>query len=189
MLMGKFHGLPMIAALLLLSSPLRAGDISDKPWRSTPDLSMGSRDVQVDGGCLRMSATVVDSSLARLHKKRVPGGAEFHRGKTTVDRFPDEVMVEVAVTDCASPYSVALGKDVLGHLQFAAAWRRGNDERAVGGIYVPHSRPQQSSAESNDTFRLYELSIQTQDVPLTDRLVLTVSSSDGKKLAQFVTDF
>ena len=176
------------AVLLLLVLPLNALDKSEKPWRSTPDLSMGSQDVQLDGHCWRMSANIVDSSLAKLHKKRSAGATEFHHGRIVLDRFPDEVMVEVTVTDCASPYAVPMGKDVLGSVQFAARWRRGTDERPAGGIYVPRTRSKESWSQSSDTFQVFELSIQSTDVPLTDQLVLTVSSSDGKKIAQFVAD-
>jgi hypothetical protein len=39
---------------------------------------------------------------------------------------------------------------------------------------------------SSDTVQIYELTIQSSDVPLTDQLVLTVSSAEGKKIAEFV---
>jgi hypothetical protein len=133
-----------------------------------------------------MSATIVDSSLAKLRKKRSASGTEFHRGKNVIDHFPDEVMVELTITDCASPYTVAVGRDILGAMQFAAEWRRGTEERPVGGLYVPRTRSNDSSPESHDTIQVFELSIQSADVPLSDQLVLTVSASDGKKLAQFV---
>jgi len=133
-----------------------------------------------------MSANIVDCSLAKLHKKRSASATEFHHGRIVLDRFPDEVMVEVTVTDCASPYAMSVGKDVLGSVQFAAGWRRGTDERPAGGIHVPPTRPRQSRSQSRDTFQVFELSIQSTDVPLTDQLVLTVSSREGKKIAQFV---
>jgi len=177
----------VLFAVWLLPATLGAVDRADKPWHSTPDLSMGSQDVEVEGHCLRMSATIVDSSLAKLHKKRGVGGTEFHRGKTVVDHFPDEVMVVVTVIDCVSPYGAAVSQEALSTIQFAASWRRGTDERPAGGIYVPHSRPKEVWSESNDTFRDYELSIQSEGVPLTDHLVLTVSAG-GKMLAQFVND-
>jgi len=172
--------------LLLLPLQLRAVDESEKPWRSTPDLSMGAQDVQLDGHCWRMSATIVDSSLAKLRKKRSASGTKFHRGKNVVERFPDEMMVELTVTDCTSPYAVPVGRDILGAMQFAAEWRRGTEERPVGGLYVPRTRSGEGYPESHDTVQVFELSIQSADVPLTDQLVLTVSSSDGKKIAQFV---
>jgi hypothetical protein len=172
--------------LLLLPLHLQAVDESEKPWHSTPDLSMGAQDVQLDGHCWRMSATIVDSSLAKLRKKRSASGTEFHRGKNVIESFPDEVMVELTVTDCTSPNAVPVGRDILGAMQFAAEWRRGTEERPVGGLYVPRARSRDGWPESRDTVQVFELSIQSADVPLTDQLVLTVSSSDGKKVAQFV---
>jgi hypothetical protein len=185
---GLIGARSLVVCAVLLSLPLYlpAIDQSEKPWRSTPDLSMGAQDVQLDGHCLRMSATIVDSSLAKLRKKRSASGTEFHRGKNVIDHFPDEVMVELTITDCASPYTVPVGRDILGAMQFAAEWRRGTEERPVGGLYVPRTRSKDSSPESHDTVQVFELSIQSADVPLSDQLVLTVSASDGKKLAQFV---
>jgi len=174
------------AVLLFLPLHLSAVDESEKPWHSTPDLSMGAQDVQLDGHCWRMTASIVDSSLAKLRKKRSARGTEFHRGKNVIDRFPDEVMVELTVTDCTSPYAVPVGRDILGAMQFAAQWRRGTEERPVGSLYVPHTRSKDSGPESSDTVQVFELSIQSADVPLTDQLVLTISSSEGKKVAQFV---
>ena len=64
---------------------------------------MGSHDVFLDGHCLRFSAAIVDSSLARLRKKRLPEATEFRLGRTVVQQFPEEFLGEVTVTDCASP--------------------------------------------------------------------------------------
>jgi hypothetical protein len=175
----------LLVALLTLSliASSHAGDDSTKPWHAVPDLSMGSQDVTLRGHCLRFSAAILDSSLARLHKRRLPDGAEFHRGKTVVEQFPDELLVEVNMTHCAAPYGVAIGKDGLGNLQFAAAWRRGSEDRPAT-ILVPH--PREDDSQANDTFRTYEISVTSEHTPLTDQLVLTVSS-DGKKLADFLS--
>jgi hypothetical protein len=173
-----------LAALLLFALPGEAGDIPNKPWHSSPDLSMGSEHVEVGGHCLRMSAAILDSSLAKLHKRRTANGTEFHRGKTVVDQFPEDLLVEVTVTDCVSPYAVSVDKEALRSVQFSAVWRRGNDERP-SEVYVP--RPRSEDAGVNDTFRSYELSIPSANVPLSDQLVLTVSA-EGKKIAQFVGD-
>jgi len=98
------HAAAFSALLLMFIDPARAAE--QKPSHGSVDLSMGSEDVHLQGHCLRMSATIADSSLAKLHKKRTTTGIEFVRGKTPVDQYPDELMVEVTVTDCASPYSV-----------------------------------------------------------------------------------
>jgi hypothetical protein len=173
----------MLALLALSPTTLRAGDNGARPGRAAVYLSMGSQDVLFEGRCLRMSATLVDSSLAKLRKKKVAVGTEFHRGKIIVDRFPDELMVEVTVTDCVAPFAVAVGK-FFGTLQFSAVWRRGSDERPCE-VYVPRDRPE--SLETSDTFRVYNLSVPSADVPLTDHLVLNVSA-EGKRIAQFVND-
>ena len=177
----------MLAVCWILPASLHGADRGDKAWHSTPDLSMGTQDVQLEGHCLRMSASIVDSSLAKLHRKRGPSGPEFHHGKKVVDHFPDEVMVVVTVTDCASPYGAVVSQEMLSAIQFAAAWRRGNDERPVSGIYIPRARPKDPWTESSDTFQDYELSIQSDGVPLTDHLVLTVTAG-GKTVAQFVNE-
>jgi len=176
----------MCLLLLLLVLPLQAADESAKPWHSTPDLSMGTQDVNLSGHCWRMSAAIVDSSLAKLRKKRSAAGTEFHRGKNVVERFPDELMVEISVTDCASPYAVPVSRDILGSMQFDAQWRRGSEERPVSGLYVPRVRSRDGLPQASDTVQVYELSIQSADVPLTDQLVLRVSSADGKRIAEFV---
>ena len=67
------------------------------------------------------------------------------------------------------------------------SFQRRSDERPVAGIYIPHSRPKDPWSESSDTFRDYELSIQSDGVPLTDHLLLTVTAG-GKTVAQFVNE-
>jgi len=177
----------IFAVCMFLPASVYGADRGDKSWHSTPDLSMGSEDVQLEGHCLRISASIVDSSLAKLHRKKGPSGPEFHHGKTVVDHFPDELTVVVTVTNCVSPFGTTVSEEALNTIQFAAAWRRGSDERPVAGIYIPHSRPKDPWSESSDTFRDYELSIQSDGVPLTDHLVLTVSAG-GKTVAQFVNE-
>jgi len=175
----------LLVALLCLSvaASSRAGDDSMKSWHSAPDLSLGSHDVMLDGRCLRFSAAIVDSSLAKLHKKRLREGTEFRQGKTVVEQFPDELLVEVIVTDCAAPYGVAVAKEKLASLQFGAAWRHGGEDRPAT-IFVPQLRKDDSQA--NDTFRTYEISVSGQHIPLSDLLILTLSS-DGRKIADFVS--
>jgi hypothetical protein len=177
----------VVAVCWILPASLHGVDRGDKVWHSTPDLSMGTQDVQLEGRCLRMSASIVDSSLAKLHRKKGPSGPEFHHGKTVVEHFPDELTVVVTVTSCVSPFGMVVSEEALNAIQFAAAWRRGNDERPVSGIYIPHARPKDPWTESSDTFRDYELSIQSDGVPLTDHLVLTVTAG-GKTVAQFVNE-
>jgi hypothetical protein len=177
--------LSLVSAILLFPvAPLRAVDVPEKPWHSTPDLSMGTQDVEITGHCWRMSAAIVDSSLAKLHKKRLANGTEFRRGKNVVERFPDEVMVEITITDCVAPFTAPVSREILDAIQFAAEWRRGAEQRPVSGLYVPRARS--GLPTSHDTVQVFELSVQSADVPLSDELVLTISSSDGKKIAQFV---
>jgi hypothetical protein len=177
------HAAAFSALLLMFIDPARAAE--QKPSHGSVDLSMGSEDVHLQGHCLRMSATIADSSLAKLHKKRTTTGIEFVRGKTPVDQYPDELMVEVTVTDCASPYSVPVDAHIFRDLHFTAAWRRGDDERS-SELYAPH--PRFDEAQASDTFRTFELSIPSANVPLSDRLLVNVFSAD-EKLAQFLTDF
>jgi hypothetical protein len=174
----------IVAVLVSFWPALQASDSGAKSWRSTVDLSMGSQDVQLQERCLRFSAVIVDSSLARLHKRRVANGVEFHRGKTVVDRYPEELTVEVTVTDCVAPFAVAFGKDILGTIEFSAAWRRGGDERP-SEVYAPRARTQ--AEKTSDTFRVYYLSVPSAGVPLTDHLLINVSV-EGKRLAQFVNE-
>lgn len=179
-------GLILVVCWVLPAS-LRGADRGDKSWHSSPDLSMGSQDVQLEGHCLRMSASIVDSSLAKLHRRKGPSGPEFHHGKTVVERFPDEVTVVVTVTNCVSPFGTVVSEEALNTIQFAATWRHGTEERPVSGIYIPQARPKDPWTNSSDTFRDFELSIQSDGIPLTDHLVLTVSAA-GKTLAQFVNE-
>ncbi len=62
------------------------------------------------GVCRRASRGIVPGDASQ---ETIGGGIGFYRGKNVVERFPDEVMVEVTITDCASPYAVPVARDIL----------------------------------------------------------------------------
>ena len=142
--------------------------------------------MRVGGSILQNSSVSLTASLGsgdffvNLKRKKTPAGYEFTKKSQFVTLFPQKLKVEINIggSYLSSP---SIGK--LSEVDFRAEWKRGDALRPVSSL----------SAESGQrpfletTVGIWHLlTIQDNDVPLTDVLVVTMFK-DGDTLATFTS--
>ncbi len=119
-----------------------------------------------------------------LERIETPEGPEFRRNSHPVDFFPDylvlEINIRIEVCD-ANMYTPAKTPDVLRGIQFRVQWKRGLYLRPVANVSIER-KPLQM--EEGDNRMLYIIKLRDHSVPLTDHLILSVVSANGKILSR-----
>jgi hypothetical protein len=124
----------------------------------------------------------------RLRKLETSDGPQFRKGNQTLHSFPDTLIVDIQATafkcaglvDQTPPLEFASG--LLSTLSFEANWKTGDQVRPAL-IESVQPRHRKLSARWN-----YFLEIPAKDVPLTEQLVIEVTSRDHIKLCRINSD-
>lgn len=119
-----------------------------------------------------------------LQRTETPGGDVFRKNASVVQTFPDgiTVQVQVGISVCnADIYTPAPAPSFVSGMQFKAQWKRGLAMRPVAQLRVQRIP---FLAEEGDNRMLYVLKIHDKDVPLTDHLIISVISPQGKLLSR-----
>jgi hypothetical protein len=120
----------------------------------------------------------------RLQRRETPSGDEFLKNSQMVTTFPDQITVQVqtSITICdADIYTAAPVPSFFNGLQFKAQWKRGLAMRTVSQVTV--QRVMFASEDGNNRL-MFLLKIRDHDVPLTDHLIISVISPQGKLLSR-----
>jgi hypothetical protein len=111
-------------------------------------------------------------------------GPVFRRNSQTVDFFPDYLVIEinVRIEQCdANVYTPAKTPDVIKGMQFRVQWKRGLYLRPVASVSMER-KP--LLMEEGDNRMLYVIKVRDHNVPLTDHLILSVISAQGKIMSR-----
>jgi hypothetical protein len=119
-----------------------------------------------------------------LQRREKASGDEFLKNSQVVRTFPDQITVQIqtSITVCdADIYTAAALPSFFNGLQFKAQWKRGLAMRAVSQVTV--QRVMFASEDGNNRL-MFLLKIRDHDVPLTDHLIISVVSPQGKLLSR-----
>lgn len=119
-----------------------------------------------------------------LQRTETPAGDVFRKNAGVVQTFPDAitVQVQVGISVCnADIYTPAPAPSFVSGMQFKAQWKRGLAMRPVAQLRVQRIP---FMAEEGDNRMMYVLKIHDKDVPLTDHLIISVISPQGKLLSR-----
>ena len=119
-----------------------------------------------------------------LQRRETASGDEFLKNSQIIRTFPDQITVQVqtAINICdADIYTAAPVPSFFNDLRFKAQWKRGLVMRAVSQVTV--QRVMFASEDGNNRL-MFLLKIRDHDVPLTDHLIISVMSSQGKLLSR-----
>lgn len=119
-----------------------------------------------------------------LERQDTPSGDQFRKNSHLVTTFPDQITVQVqtAINVCdADIYTAAPVPSYFNELQFKVQWKRGLVMRAVSRVTV--QRVIFASEDGNNRL-MFLLKIRDRDVPLTDHLIISVMSPQGKLLSR-----
>jgi hypothetical protein len=201
----------LVAVLLLLVPASRANLGHQKPKKKERS---GHKDIlNFDGGILfETDGALSELTCFRLRGrataphffdefKRIDDdqGTEYRSGQQIVTEFPEELHVSLAIVDFSCRNQLQepaprkyLTQEMLKSLTFSFYWKRGIELR-----YIENSKLEAAVAEPIEPYnieskeelpKLYrwflEFTIPSAGVPLTDRLVLIIRTSDGRKAAR-----
>ncbi len=119
-----------------------------------------------------------------LQRHETASGDEFLKSSQVVRTFPDQITVQVqtSITVCdADIYTAAPVPSFFNGLQFKVQWKRGLAMRTVSQVTV--QRVMFASEDGNNRL-MFLLKIRDHDVPLTDHLIISVISPQGKLLSR-----
>jgi hypothetical protein len=127
--------------------------------------------------------------FTNLKKTTKTTGMEFQRGKTVVQRFPDDMVIDVHVY--SGPHGCGLprndeGEGFLKALRFSVSSRHGSELRLITGVATNSKTSSGPWCEDRcSEMWTYQLRIQAGDVPLTDAVILTITTGGGDQIEQF----
>ena len=212
--MGRFFPRlfsPIVAALLLLVPASSTSQAQQDPKKKEKPLRKevlnfdGGILFETDGGlseltCFRVSGRATAPGFFDEFKRiDDEQGTAFRSGKEMVTEFPEELRVSFVMYDIPCDTRTQrpgprkyLTQEIMKSLRFSFYWKRGLElrhienptrEAAIAEALEPYNTA--SKEELPKRFQWYlRFTIPSAGVPLTDRLVLIIRTSDGRTAAR-----
>jgi hypothetical protein len=188
------------AGVGLLAAPRAAAHDKQTIWNYDGGVYLETDGSLTSGICFRVAGHVTSGhffdDLKRIDDKGVD--TVFRRGKETITRFPDELLLTFTIFDlpCTSQLKVTgsrtyLTRAMVSDLRLSLFWKRGVELRPATGFkptgfsvrpIFPFNPDAQDVPKRFEWF--YELSVPSAGVPLTDSLVLVIREADGHLAAR-----
>jgi len=171
------------AALLILSSAFAQVPPPIVEYKEVVPITSG----QIRDGktCINFNPVMTAGDFFDgLQRRETMSGDEFLKNSQMVRTFPDQITVQIqtSITVCdADIYTAAAVPSFFNGLRFKAQWKRGLAMRAVSQVTV--QRVMFASEDGNNRL-MFLLKIRDHDVPLTDHLIISVMSPQGKLLSR-----
>jgi hypothetical protein len=175
------------AACLLLAPVARAQSegLTGKMHEYRDDVALSTGQIRTGDVCVNfipvMQSLGFFNGLERIDTSQ---GSQFRRGSNPVDFFPDYLTIEIniRIEECDSNiYTPAKTPDVVKGMQFRVQWKRGLYLRPVASITIER-KP--LLMEEGDNRMLYVIRVRDHNIPLTDHLILSVISANGKIMSR-----
>lgn len=148
-----------------------------------------------DGPCFRLTGRVFAPEFFE-NLKRVDSepGTVYRRGNDVVSEFPAKMQLHFMMYDmpCSDQIQAAgtrvyLTRELMQSLQFSFFWKHGMVLRPAKGITLKHSEarpvPAYAATQAEDLPEKYEwwleFEVPSENVPVTDSLVILVRTADG----------
>jgi len=132
-------------------------------------------------------------NVVKLKKK---GVVKFRSASGPLESYPDEITLKVEYRADASFFRTnvptnppkACNPIDPGHVKFKAMWSNKSRTLAADGVILRQNDlgPEPFCELTCTELWIYELRIDSKDVPLTDNLEILIDSSEGKHLAKLV---
>jgi hypothetical protein len=177
----------LAAACLLLAPVARAQSesLTGKMHEYKDDVSLSNGQIRAGDVCVNfipvMQSLGFFNGLERIDTSQ---GSEFRRNSQPVDFFPDyltiEITIRIEVCD-SNTYTPAQTPDAIKGMQFRVQWKRGLYLRPVASLTIER-KPLR--LEEGDNQMLYVIKVRDHNVPLTDHLILSVISANGKIMSR-----
>jgi hypothetical protein len=193
-----------LAALLLLAAaapfafaqPKQAQPKHEKTvWNFDGGISLITDGSIPDGPCFRLTGRMFAPEFFE-NLKRVDSqlGTVYRRGNDVVSVFPEKMQLQFMMYDmpCSSQFQEAgtqvyLTRELMELLRFSFFWKHGMVLRPAKGVTLKHSEarpvPAYAGEQVKDLPEKYEwwleFEVPSENVPVTDSLVIIVRTADG----------
>jgi hypothetical protein len=177
-----------LAAACLLLAPVahaQSESLTGKMHEYKDDVSLSNGQIRAGDVCVNfipvMQSLGFFNGLERIDTSQ---GSEFRKNSQPVDFFPDFLTIEITnrIEVCDSNiYTPAQTPDVIKGMQFRVQWKRGLYLRPVASLTIER-KPLR--LEEGDNQLLYVIKVRDHNIPLTDHLILSVVSANGKILSR-----
>ena len=193
-----------LAALLVLAAAAPAAFAQPKQaqpkhektvWNFDGGISLITDGSIPDGPCFRLTGRVFAPEFFE-NLKRVDSelGTIYRRGNDVVSVFPEKMQLHFMMYDmpCSDQIQAAgtrvyLSRALMQSLRFSFFWKHGMVLRPAKGITLKHSEarpvPAYGTDRATDLPDKYEwwleFEVPSEDVPVTDSLVILVRTADG----------
>jgi hypothetical protein len=190
MKMSAFRCIGIAGASLLSLVPFSAlgqapvqGAAPTVEYKEVVPLSSGQvRDHDV---CVNFSPVMTSGDFFDgLQRHETPSGDEFQKNSRLLTNFPEQltIQLQLSIFVCdADIFTPAPAPSFVNGIRFKAQWKRGLAMRPVSEFKVQRVA---ITSEEGDSRLLFLLKIRDQDVPLTDHLIISVISPQGKLLSR-----
>jgi hypothetical protein len=135
--------------------------------------------------------------LINIIEFKEKGVVKFRSDTGTMENYPDEITLKIQYRRADAGF---LGSTVStkppkvcepiepSHVKFKAMWSNKSRTLAAEGVVLQQENlgPEAFCELNCSDLWLYELRIESKDVPLTDNLVILIDSPEGKHLAKLV---
>jgi hypothetical protein len=176
------------AAACLLLAPIahaQSESLTGKMHEYKDDVSLSNGQIRAGDVCVNfipvMQSLGFFNGLERIDTSQ---GSEFRRNSQPVDFFPDyltiEITIRIEICD-SNTYTPAQTPDAIKGMQFRVQWKRGLYLRPVASLTIER-KPLR--LEEGDNQMLYVIKVRDHSVPLTDHLILSVISANGKIMSR-----
>jgi hypothetical protein len=175
------------AACLLLAPVARAQSegLTGKMHEYRDDVALSTGQIRTGDVCVNFIPVMQSLGFFNgLERMDTSQGSQFRRGSNPVDFFPDYLTIEIniRIEECDSNiYTPAKTPDVVKGMQFRVQWKRGLYLRPVASITIER-KP--LLMEEGDNRMLYVIRVRDHNIPLTDHLILSVISANGKIMSR-----
>jgi hypothetical protein len=149
------------------------------------DVSLSNGQIRAGDVCVNFIPVLQSQGFFNgLERIDTAQGSVFRRNSQPVDFFPDYLVIEIniRIEQCdANVYTPAKTPDVIKGMQFRVQWKRGLYLRPVASVSMER-KP--LVMEEGDNRMLYIIKVRDHNVPLTDHLILSVISAQGKIMSR-----
>jgi hypothetical protein len=178
-------GLITLLLFLLVYCGVLLGQTSGK------SMSLGSDSIHAGDSCLMLGATAESGDFFKgLRSRDTPNGRIFQKASARITSFPENLSVEIhaGFDSCAGKGAQTCDRcdfrfntEFMRSLRFEIYWKRGLDMR--NAIVTAESRDQSYDlaqySEAGELWK-YHVSVRSENVPLTDVLVVVILAPDGR---------
>jgi hypothetical protein len=177
-----------LAAACLLLAPIalaQSEGLTGKMHEYKDDVALSTGQIRTDDVCVNFIPVMQSLGFFKgLERIDTSQGSEFRRNSNPVDFFPDyltiEINIRIEVCD-ANIYTPAKTPDAIKGIQFRVQWKRGLYLRPAANVTIER-KP--LVMEEGDNRMLYVIKVRDHNVPLSDHLILSVISVNGKIMSR-----